>query len=77
MPRQRMLPPILNYGGGGRDEVVIGPRLYDSGSPKKGIGVAALGRILFHRFWILIILSEQGVQSFLIEHFFMTFFVHS
>lgn len=50
MPRQRTIAPILNYGGGGRDKVVIGPRLYDFGSPKKGIGVAALGRILFYRF---------------------------
>ena len=60
MPRHRKIAPVLNYGGGGGDKVVMRPRLYYFGSPRKGRGVAALGRILSMRFSILIILSEQG-----------------
>ena len=43
------MPPILNYGGGGGDKVIILPRLYVVGSPRKGMGAAALGRMLFIR----------------------------
>ena len=44
-----MIPPILNCGEGGGDRVVIRPRFYVIGSPRNGIGVAALGRISFTR----------------------------
>ena len=50
MARNRTIPPILNYGGGEGDKVVIHPRLYVFGSLRKGIRAAAFGRILFIRF---------------------------
>ena len=50
MARNRTIPPILNYGGGGGDKVVIHPRLYVFGSLKKGLRAAAFGRILIIRF---------------------------
>ena len=50
MGNNRKIPPILNYGGGGGDEVVILPRLYLLGYPRKGMHAAALGRMLFIRF---------------------------
>ena len=50
MAKNRTIPPILNYGGGGGDKVGILPRLYVFGSPRKGMSAAALGRMLFIRF---------------------------
>ena len=47
MRRKRIIPPILSYGGGGGDKMVIHPKLYVVGSPRKGLRAAVLGRILF------------------------------
>ena len=46
MQRHRKIAAVLNYGGGGGDKVVMLARLYVFGCPRKGTGVAALGRIL-------------------------------
>ncbi len=38
------MPPMLSYGGGGGDKVIIHQRLYVVGFPRKGISAAVLGR---------------------------------
>ena len=49
MARNRTVPPILNYGGGGEDKLGILSRFYVVGSSRKGMSAAALGRMLFIR----------------------------
>ena len=50
MVKNRTIPPISNYGGGGGDKVGMLLRLYVVGYPRKGLSAAASGRMLFITF---------------------------